>query len=98
MTLAVTATARLRGCGARARLSSASASAPIIGGALGNGCDRLAYGAVADFLDLHAFGRQFFVFNLADAAINVGVALLVFDGLFVSAAPNRSAANRGRPP
>jgi lipoprotein signal peptidase len=39
-----------------------------------------------------------FVFNLADAAINVGVALLIFDGLFVSAAPNRSAANRGRPP
>ncbi len=54
----------------------------VIGGALGNGDDRLAYGAVADFLDLHAFGRHFFVFNLADAAINVGVALLIFDGLF----------------
>ena len=54
----------------------------IIGGALGNGCDRLAYGAVVDFLDLHAFGRHFFVFNVADAAINIGVALLIFDGLF----------------
>ncbi len=54
----------------------------IVGGALGNGYDRLAYGAVADFLDLHAFARHFFVFNLADAAINVGVALLIFDGLF----------------
>ena len=54
----------------------------IIGGALGNACDRLAYGAVVDFLDLHAFGRHFFVFNLADAAINVGVALLILDGLF----------------
>ena len=54
----------------------------IIGGALGNGCDRLAYGAVVDFLDLHAFGRHFFVFNVADAAINVGVALLLLDGLF----------------
>ena len=60
----------------------------IIGGALGNGYDRLAYGAVADFLDLHAFGRHFFVFNLADAAINVGVALLIFDGLFGSGRPS----------
>ena len=54
----------------------------VIGGALGNGYDRFAYGAVVDFLDLHAFGRHFFVFNLADAAINLGVALLIFDGLF----------------
>jgi signal peptidase II len=61
----------------------------IIGGALGNGYDRLAYGAVADFLDLHAFGWHFFVFNLADAAINLGVALLIFDGLF---APSRAGA------
>jgi signal peptidase II len=54
----------------------------IIGGALGNACDRLVYGAVVDFLDLHAFGRHFFVFNVADAGINVGVALLILDGLF----------------
>ena len=54
----------------------------IIGGALGNACDRLIYGAVVDFFDLHAFGRHFFVFNVADAAINVGVALLILDGLF----------------
>ena len=54
----------------------------IIGGALGNAADRAAYGAVVDFLDLHAFGRHFFVFNVADAAISAGVALLVVDGLF----------------
>ena len=60
----------------------------VIGGALGNGYDRLVYGAVADFLDLHAFGRHFFVFNLADAAINIGVALLIFDGLFGPAKPS----------
>jgi signal peptidase II len=65
----------------------------IIGGALGNGCDRLAYGAVVDFLDLHAFGRHFFVFNVADAAINIGVALLLFDGLF-----GRSGEPRPAPP
>jgi len=51
----------------------------IIGGALGNAIDRIAHGAVIDYLDLHAFGRHFFVFNVADAAINVGVALLILD-------------------
>lgn len=54
----------------------------IIGGALGNAADRAAYGAVVDFLDLHALGRHFFVFNIADAAISAGVALLIVDGLF----------------
>jgi signal peptidase II len=59
----------------------------IIGGALGNAIDRLAHGAVVDYLDLHAFGRHFFVFNVADAAINVGVAFLILDLLFVPSAP-----------
>ena len=54
----------------------------IIGGALGNAVDRAAYGAVVDFLDLHALGRHFFVFNVADAAISAGVALLIVEGLF----------------
>ena len=49
----------------------------IIGGAIGNGIDRLAYGAVADFVLLHAtFGGSrfdWYVFNLADAAIVAGV-------------------------
>ncbi len=58
----------------------------IIGGALGNASDRLSYGAVVDFLDLHAFGRHFFVFNVADAAITLGVGLLLLDGLFTSEA------------
>ena len=61
----------------------------IIGGALGNAIDRIAHGAVVDYLDLHAFGRHFFVFNLADAAINIGVALLVFDLLFRSRSDRR---------
>jgi signal peptidase II len=64
----------------------------IIGGALGNATDRLAHGAVIDYLDLHAFGRHFFVFNVADAAINVGVALLILDLLL---AP-RIAKSRGQ--
>lgn len=66
------------------RTPSAATSAGlglIIGGALGNAGDRVAYGAVVDFLDLHAFGRHFFVFNVADAAISAGVALLIGEGL-----------------
>ncbi|MFY9970293.1 MAG: signal peptidase II [Roseiarcus sp.] len=62
----------------RTNLAAAGLGA-IIGGALGNAVDRIAHGAVVDYLDLHAFGRHFFVFNLADAAINIGVALLVLD-------------------
>ena len=58
---------------------SAAGLGAIIGGALGNAVDRAAYGAVVDYLDLHAFGQHFFVFNLADAAINIGVALLILD-------------------
>jgi len=66
----------------------------IIGGALGNACDRWAYGAVVDFLDLHAFGRHFFVFNVADAAINIGVALLIWDGIFGRSGESRPAASK----
>ena len=50
----------------------------IIGGAVGNLYDRIAYGYVVDFID---FSGLYFpwVFNVADAAINVGVALLLLD-------------------
>ena len=61
----------------------------IIGGALGNAIDRIAHGAVIDYLDLHALGRHFFVFNVADAAINIGVALLIVDLLPIARAPER---------
>ncbi len=68
----------------------------IIGGALGNAIDRIAHGAVIDYLDLHAFGRHFFVFNVADAAINIGVALLILDLLLVPRAPK--SRKQGNPP
>ena len=68
----------------------------IIGGALGNAIDRIVHGAVVDYLDLHAFGRHFFVFNLADAAINVGVALLILDLLAIPRAPD--SRNQRNPP
>jgi signal peptidase II len=66
----------------------AAALGLIIGGALGNAIDRVAHGAVVDYLDLHAFGRHFFVFNVADAAINIGVVLLIVDLLSASRSPN----------
>jgi signal peptidase II len=55
----------------------------IVGGALGNGYDRFAHNAVVDFLDFHAFGHHWYVFNLADTAITLGVALLLYDSLFL---------------
>jgi len=54
----------------------------VIGGALGNLLDRVFHGKVADFFALHAFGRDFFVCNLADVMISLGVVLLLADSLF----------------
>ncbi len=55
----------------------------IIGGAAGNAIDRLAYGAVADFVRLHittaGFSIDWYVFNLADVAIVAGVIGLLYD-------------------
>ncbi len=53
----------------------------IIGGALGNVVDRVRWGAVADFLDVHAMGWHWPAFNLADSAITIGAILLVLDSL-----------------
>lgn len=53
----------------------------ILGGALGNLIDRFMYQAVADFFQLHAFGYFFYVFNVADAAITLGVCVLIYEGL-----------------
>ena len=53
----------------------------VIGGALGNVIDRLTIGAVFDFLDFHVAGWHWPAFNVADAAICIGVGLLLLDGL-----------------
>ena len=54
----------------------------IIGGAVGNGIDRLAYGAVADFVLFHVttaeWNFNWYVFNVADVAIVVGAAGLLY--------------------
>jgi signal peptidase II len=60
----------------------------VFGGALGNILDRVRFGYVVDFADLH-FGewRPFLVFNVADAAITVGVVILLLRALFAGREP-----------
>jgi signal peptidase II len=53
----------------------------LAGGALGNAVDRAAYGAVFDFLQLHAGRYSWYVFNIADVAIVAGVVGLIYDSL-----------------
>jgi len=67
----------------------------IVGGALGNGHDRFAYNAVVDFLDFHTFGYHFYVFNVADSAITLGVALLLYDSFAISRRALPSHGARG---
>ncbi|MFN7571581.1 MAG: signal peptidase II [Betaproteobacteria bacterium] len=57
------------------------ALALILGGAIGNVIDRIAYGHVIDFLDFHWRGWHWPAFNLADSAIVIGAALLILDEL-----------------
>ena len=67
-----------------ARITSRLAAAAIgliIGGAVGNAIDRIVYGAVADFFSLHAFGFEWYVFNIADTAIVAGVVGLLYESL-----------------
>ncbi len=51
----------------------------ILGGAIGNLIDRVAYGHVIDFLDFHVHGWHWPAFNVADSAITVGAILFVLD-------------------
>ena len=62
------------------------ALALVLGGALGNLYDRLTLGHVVDFIQLHAAGYYWPAFNVADSAITVGVALLIWDSLTAGAA------------
>lgn len=68
---------------AHSRLVSVSI-ALIIGGALGNLTDRIVHGAVADFFSFHYAGFYWYVFNIADVAITVGVIGLILDWLLPS--------------
>jgi len=50
----------------------------IIGGALGNFCDRVLYSAVPDFIDFHVGNFHWFTFNVADIFITLGVIFMIF--------------------
>lgn len=54
----------------------------VVGGAIGNVIDRVREGAVMDFLLFHWKDWAWPAFNLADSAITIGVALLIYDGVF----------------
>lgn len=55
----------------------------VLAGAVGNLYDRLVYGYVTDFLDLHVGSYHWPAFNVADSAITVGAVMLLADALFV---------------
>lgn len=65
----------------------------VLGGALGNIVDRVRFGFVVDFLDLH-FGdfRPFMIFNIADAAISIGVLIILARSLFSGEKPKAETA------
>ena len=63
------------------------ALALVLGGAIGNLHDRIAYGSVVDFIEVHIFGYHWPDFNVADSSIVVGACLLLLDSLL----PRKSA-------
>lgn len=71
----------------------------VLGGAIGNVYDRIAYGAVADFFSFHAFGFYWYIFNIADVWIAVGVGLIILESVwpgFAGKASNEESG--GKPP
>ncbi len=66
----------------------------VVGGALGNALDRAHQPGVVDFLDFHLAGWHWPAFNLADSSIFLGVAILVFDGLFRERVRSKNEANQ----
>ncbi len=61
----------------------------IIGGAMGNAVDRFWHGGVADFFSLHYNGFYWYIFNIADIAIVIGVALLIVEGFVKTSAAEK---------
>ena len=56
----------------------------ILGGSLGNLFDRIYYSAVPDFIDLNYKGFHWFVFNIADIFITIGIICLIFDEIILN--------------
>jgi len=68
------------------------ALALILGGAIGNVHDRIAYGSVVDFIEVHIFSYHWPDFNVADSSIVVGACLLFLDSLLPK---SRERGNKG---
>lgn len=64
----------------------------IVGGAIGNVVDRLRFGAVIDFIDVHAAGYHWPAFNVADSAVFIGVAVVVVEAIL---GPKKQAGAEG---
>jgi signal peptidase II len=69
------------------------ALALIFGGALGNVHDRILYGSVVDFIEVHIFSYHFPDFNVADSSIVIGACLLLLDSLL----PKKNQAHSSQP-
>jgi signal peptidase II len=76
------------------RLFPAAALGLIVAGAWGNAIDRAIHGAVIDFVDVSELGFFPYIFNVADAAITIGVILLIWD----SFKPQTPPPTASRPP
>lgn len=59
-----------------------TALAAVLGGAFGNFYDRVTYGHVTDFIDIHYAGYHWPAFNVADAAITCGIVVILWDSFF----------------
>ena len=68
----------------------AVALALVLGGAIGNLIDRLAYGYVIDFLDVYYQTRHWPAFNIADSAITVGVFLMLLESFGIGVKPEKT--------
>ncbi len=66
----------------------------VLGGAIGNVYDRIFLGHVVDFIVWHYEHHQFPTFNIADSAISLGAAILIFDMLFLQKEKNSNNADQ----
>jgi signal peptidase II len=55
----------------------------IIGGAVGNILDRIFRGYVVDFIDVHINGNHWYVFNIADSAVTIGLLFLLYSSIII---------------
>ena len=66
----------------------------IFGGALGNLYDRIFFKAVPDFVDFHIGNFHWFIFNVADIFISIGIICLIFDEMFFNKNNNEKISSR----